>query len=150
MEAEDKRLYGKICYIHRQMCRENSQLFSEYGISPVQLHALVFIEKMTQSGERVCQKDIERKINLRPSSISTLISNLERDGFLTRTVSEGDARTKYLALTEKGKNVCFKDRLLMDRCDGAISAALSEDEQKDFDFLLTKIISTISDNKIIG
>ena len=141
---ENKRLFGKMCYLHRQMCRDNNQLFAEYGVTPVQMHALIFIHRSTKAGQKVCQKDVEKVVNLRPSSVSTLLSNLEKEGFLVRTVSEGDARTKYLELTEKGKYVCIKDKLFMESCDGAIQTALTEGEQQEFDRLLQKIIDTIS------
>lgn len=143
-EGENKRLFGKLCYLHRQMRRENNQLFTEYGVTPVQMHALIFIHKSVKSGQRVCQKDVEKQINLRPSSVSTLISNLEKDGFLVRTVSDGDARSKYLELTEKGKYVCIKDKLFMDSCDSAIQNALTEEEQEVFEKLLQKIIDKIT------
>lgn len=141
---ENKRLFGKICYLHRQMCRENNSLFSENDITPVQLHALTFINRSSANGESVCQKDVEKKINLRASSVSSLISNLERNGFLIRTVSEGDARTKFIELTEKGKAVCFKNKQLMDECDGIIQAALTEEEQEEFEHLLNKILDSFS------
>lgn len=140
---ENKRLFGKMCYLHRQMCRDNNQLFAEYGVTPVQMQALIFIHKSTKAGQKVCQKDVEKVVNLRPSSVSTLLSNLEKEGFLIRTVSEGDARTKYLELTEKGKEICIKDKLFMEGCDGAIQSALTEDEQRQFDRLLQKIIDTM-------
>ncbi|MCI9561276.1 MAG: winged helix-turn-helix transcriptional regulator [Clostridia bacterium] len=92
----------------------------------------------------MCQKDVERQINLRPSSVSTLISNLEKDGFLKRTVSEGDARSKYLELTEKGRYICIKEKLFMDSCDSAIQNALSPQEQEELEKLLQKIIDSIS------
>ena len=126
------------------MRRENNQLFAEYGVTPVQMHALIFIHKNANDGVRVCQKDVEKQVNLRPSSVSTLLSNLERDGFLVRTVSEDDARTKYLELTEKGKSACIKDKMFMEKCDGAIQSALSEEEQTQLETLLEKIIQTIS------
>lgn len=144
-DKENKRLFGKLCYLHRQMCRENNQLFAEYGVTPVQMHALIYIRKSEKAGLKVCQKDVERQINLRPSSVSTLISNLEKDGFLIRTVSEGDARSKYLELTEKGKCLCIKDKLFMESCDGAIQNALTENEQNEFEKLLQKIIDSISE-----
>ncbi len=140
---ENKRLFGKICYLHRHMRRENNALFSEYGVTPIQMSALAFIHKSEQKGERVCQKDIERFVNLRASSVSTLLCNLERDGFLTRSFSDGDARSKSLCLTEKGKEVCEKDKLFMEKCDGIIQSSLTEDEQKELDRLLSKIIETI-------
>ncbi len=141
---ENKRLFGKICYLHRQMRRENNALFSEYGVTPVQMSALVNIRKMEDKRERVCQKDIEKSINLRASSVSTLLCNLERDGFITRNFSDGDARSKSLCLTERGKEVVEKDKLFMDKCDKMIESALTESEQKEFDRLICKIISSIS------
>ncbi|MDE6867739.1 MAG: MarR family winged helix-turn-helix transcriptional regulator [Clostridia bacterium] len=144
---ENKRLYGKMCYLHRQMYRENVQMFAEHGVSPVQMHAMVFIRKRLMQGEKVMQKDIEKFINLRASSVSTLISNLESKGFITRSVSDGDGRAKYIELTEKGNNICMKDRQLMEKCDSAIQSALGKDEQEEFERLLTKIIDSVSENK---
>lgn len=144
---ENKRLFGKICYLHRQMCRENTAILLEYGVTPVQMHAMIFINKSAADGLKVCQKDVEKEVNLRASSVSTLISNLENDGFLIRTVAEGDARTKFLELTQKGKDVCLKDKLIMEQCDGAIQAALTEMEQEEFEKLLKKIIADISKQK---
>lgn len=138
---ENKRLYGLLCCLHRQMSRDNHKLFSEYGITPVQMYAMVFIQKATNAGRYVCQKDIEKQVNLRPSATSTMLTNLEKSGFLMRTVAEGDARTKYVTLTEKGKNVCLRDKLLMDKCDAIIQSALTEEEQEIFKNLLLKIMA---------
>ncbi len=140
---ENKRLFGKICYVHRQMLRENNKILSEYGVTPVHLRTLVFIHIRNLNGERVCQKDIENHLNLRPSSVSSLISNLENDGFLVRGTDEENARKKYIELTLKGKEVCKEDKQMMDECDGIIQSALSEEEQRQFACLLDKIIDKI-------
>lgn len=144
---ENKRLYDKICYLHRQIYRENIQLFAKFGVSPVQMHAMVFIRKKAVQNVKVMQKDVEKFINLRASSVSTLISNLERKGFITRNVAEGDARAKFIELTEKGNNICLKDKQLMEKSDKAIQSALTEEEQEEFERLLTKIIDSVSENK---
>ena len=130
---ENKRLFGKICYVHRQMLRE----------TPVHLRTLVFIHIRNLNGARVCQKDIENHLNLRPSSVSSLISNLENDGFLVRGTDEENARKKYIELTLKGKEACKEDKQMMDECDGIIQSALSEEEQRQFACLLDKIIDKI-------
>ena len=145
---ENKRLYGLICYLQRQMSRENNNLFADYGITPIQLNSLVFVYFQNKSGKSVCQKDIEKHVNLRPSSMSSLLSTLEKGGFITRTVSEGDARTKYVTLTEKGKSLCMKNKLLMEKCDGLIQSALTEEEQEDFKNLLKKIITEIEKTEV--
>lgn len=140
---ENKRLYGQICYLQRQMNRENNFLFSEYGVNPVQMHALMFLYKIAKEGDSACQKDIEKYINLRASSVSILLSTLEKNGLITRTVADGDARTKYVSLTDKGEEICIKSKLRMDECDGVIQSALSEDEQDTLKNLLDKIIAEI-------
>jgi len=141
---KNKRLFGKICYLQRQMCRQNNKLLSDYGVTPVQMHALIFILKNEKTNTCVCQKDVEKEVNLRPSSVSTLITNLERDGFIMRSISESDARAKYITLTDKGREVCIKDKQFMEKCDEAINCCLNEDEQDVLDGLLTKLVNSIS------
>ncbi len=145
---ESKRLFGKMCFLHRQLSRENIKLYAEAGVTPVQMHTLAFLDGSSKSGRRVCQKDIEKTINLRPSSVSTLLSKLEKDGFIIRTTAEGDARTKWLELTDKGKEVCIKDKLIIDGCDRIVDTALSEEEQNEFSRLIDKIINNIRDAEI--
>lgn len=131
------------------MCRDNNLLFAEYGITPVQLHALICIRKAMKSGERVCQKDIEKEVNLRASSVSALLTNLEKGNFVVRTVAEDDARTKFIELTEKGSDICKKNKLLIDNCDVLIQSALTEDEQNQFEKLLNKILDSISKQEVL-
>ena len=140
---ENKRLFGLLCYLQRQMSRENSELFAERGITPVQMHVLAYVGMQTGKNIPVCQKDIEKHINLRASSVSTLLRTLEKNGYLTREVSDGDARTKFVTLTEEGEKISFKNKLLMDKCDGLVQNALSEEEQETFKDLLNKIIAHI-------
>lgn len=125
------------------MSRENGLLFAEYGITPVQMDALVFVMFQNKNGKNVCQKDVERYLRLRASSVSTLITALERKGFLTRTVSDGDARTKYITLTDEGMLLCNKNKILMDKCDGLVQSALTEEEQEILISFLNKIMAKI-------
>lgn len=129
------------------MNRENNVLFAEYGVTPVQLQAIVFVYLQTQKGKSVCQKDIEKYVNLRASSVSTLLSTLEKNGLINRCVADGDARTKYISVTEKGRDACIKNKILMDDCDALIQSALTEEEQEAFKNLLLKIIATIENQE---
>lgn len=145
---DSKRLFGKMCFLHRQLSRENVKMFAEAGITPVQMHTLSILHVSSINGARVCQKDIEKTINLRPSSVSTLLSKLEKGGFIKRTQAEGDARAKWLELTDKGKEVCVKGKLVMDGCDSLVETALTEEEQNEFSRLIDKIINNIRDADI--
>lgn len=138
---ENKKLYGLLCCLHRQMSRDNHKLFSEYGITHVQMHAMVFIRCETVAGRKVRQRDVEKQVYLKASAMSTMLSNLEKKGLIVRTVSENDARTKYVTLTEKGVDVCQKNKLLMEKCDGIVQSALTDVEQETFKNLLLKIMA---------
>lgn len=147
---ENKRLFGLVCRLQRQMNRDNGNLFSEFGVSPVQLDLIIFVLFQRKKGVKVCQKDIEKHLNLRPSSVSSLLSTLEKKELIVRSVSAGDARTKYVSLTPKGETLCEKHKILMDKCDAAIQSALSEEEQENFKLLIEKIIDGIKNTALKG
>lgn len=140
---ENRRLIGLMCYVNREMERRNSENLSSFGISGAQLQTLVYVHRCTLRGEKVCQRDVERELNLRASSVSTLLAGLTSCGYVTRAFAEGDARTKFIELTPKGEQLCLKNRELMDKCDAIIQDALTEEEQVQFKELLIKIFNHI-------
>ena len=140
---ENRRLFGLMCYVNREMERRNSENLSSFGISGAQLQTLVYVHRCTLRGEKVCQRDVERELNLRASSVSTLLAGLTSCGYVTRAFAEGDARTKFIKLTPKGEQLCLKNRELMDKCDAIIQDALTEEEQVQFKELLIKIFNHI-------
>lgn len=140
---ENRRLFGLMCYVNREMERRNSENLSSFGISGAQLQTLVYVHRCTLRGEKVCQRDVERELNLRASSVSTLLAGLTSCGYVTRAFAEGDARTKFIVLTPKGEQLCLKNRELMDKCDAIIQDALTEEEQVQFKELLIKIFNHI-------
>ena len=50
----------------------------------------------------VFQRDIERCFHLRRSSVTGILQNMERSGFIVREAVESDARLKRIRLTERG------------------------------------------------
>lgn len=113
---------------------------SSFGLTGAQLQALVYVHISGAEGKRVCQRDIERELNLRASSVSSMLKNLTSCGYVTRSLSEGDARAKFIELTEKGEELCLKNRELMDSCDALVQSALSEEERASLQALLLKIM----------
>jgi DNA-binding MarR family transcriptional regulator len=145
--VENKRLFGMICCLKRELGRQHDMQLSEYGISGVHMHALIFLLKAEQRGEHVCQRDIERELGLRPSSISTMLSNLEKKGLIVKTQAVGDGRTKYITLTEKALKLCEENKKLMDNNDAFVQSVLSDEEQEQLKDLLEKIIHSLQSNK---
>ena len=140
---ENRKLFGTMCCLHALLVRRTDSVLSEYGLNGMQMHTMIFVHVKTMRGENVCQRDIERETGLRPSSVSSMLSNLERSSFIVRTPAEEDARTKYITLTPKGCELCEKNKELLNKGDEIIGDALSEDEQLELRELLTKMITHI-------
>ncbi len=137
------RLFGAICSLHRALVRNNDVNLAEYGITSVQLHTLIFVHIKTMLNQKVCQRDIERETGLRPSSVSAMLTNLEKANLIERVSSEEDARTKYIELRPAGAEICEKNKELMDKCDEQICGALSKEEQVQLKNLLSKVQKSI-------
>jgi DNA-binding MarR family transcriptional regulator len=142
---ENKRLFGMICCLQRKLSRQNDINLSEYGISGAGLHALIFVKKSQMRDRQVCQRDIEREVGLRPSSVSTMLANLEKNGLIKRSIDQSDARTKFITLTNQGEDLCEKNKKLMDCCDELVQSALTEEEQILLKNLLSKVLDKIDE-----
>jgi DNA-binding MarR family transcriptional regulator len=86
--------------IHRRIDKEASQ----YGITGVQGRILGFI--YWKSKERdIFQKDIEEELDVRRSSVTSVLQLMEKNGFIERVSVSEDARLKKIILTEKGLEI---------------------------------------------
>lgn len=60
------------------------------------------IIRANREGRPVYQRDVEKWMELRRSSVTAVLQGLEQDGFITRCSVEQDARLKRLEATPKG------------------------------------------------
>lgn len=67
------------------------------------------IVRANKENRDVYQRDVERWMQLRRSSVTALLQAMEQDGFITRCSVEKDARLKRLSATPKG--VAYHERI---------------------------------------
>ncbi|GEM_PF-5572397 len=51
----------------------------------------------------ITQKELAQRLAVRPSSITSMLDTLEREGLVCRQTDENDKRVKHISLTKKGK-----------------------------------------------
>ena len=73
---------------------------SNYQLTPVQIVIIKYLVK--NKNNIVYQKDIEKKLGLRKSTISAILSTMIKNGIITRTESTTDLRSKEIRLSDKG------------------------------------------------
>ena len=98
--GNEKKLMEKYDKLNRRMLRYFSSFFSGTQITIIQgliLHYII-VESETRD---IFPKDIEEFLEIKGSSVTSLISNLERNGYLRRESLDSDRRYKKLVLTEQ-------------------------------------------------
>lgn len=89
-------------FITHQIDVYNNNILSKYGVTHSQAKILV---RLSESKEgRLSQREFAR-MGRRNSTITAILNNLERGGFITRVTSEKDARAKFIQITPKGREV---------------------------------------------
>ena len=128
----------KIGYISHMIKRSIDSLDNPYGVNGKQLRLLGFIAHESMSRD-LYQKDIEEELQIRRSSVTSMLQNLEKANMILRISVDKDARLKKIVLTDLGKEVtqntyhnivAFEDELL---------SLFSEDEYKQLNNYLNKL-----------
>ena len=139
---ENVSLIHEIKKINGDIFRGISNRYKEMNLDITPMHAKI-IMTLYKSSEPLCQKDLEGPISCNKSTMSSIISTMEKNGLLTREVSESDSRINYLVLTEKGLEIA--DFLKEDRAytEKVLTDGLSDSEYTTFMKVIDKIRKNI-------
>jgi len=84
-------------------------------------------------------RDLAFALDLAPSSMSEMLTKLEKKGYVTREVDENDKRAQVIKLTDKGKAIQQDDYT----DDGEIFSCLEADEQNNLDGYLDHLTESL-------
>ena len=112
-------------------------------ISGYQMRVLGFVKKHSSHGEKIFQKDIEHEFKIKGSSVTSVLNNLEKNGYILRKSVESDRRLKQIVLTEKAENVCKMHWKAVQKYESAIERGLTSDEIENLQKTLQKIEENI-------
>ncbi len=100
------RLTGKFKSINRLIKRKvdsSSAIRGQEDLTGAQGHIIGYVSRKNEAGKDVFQKDLEKELTLRRSSVTGLLSSMEKKGFIERQGVDGDKRQKKIVLTDKAK-----------------------------------------------
>lgn len=133
-----KVLTGKQERLNRLMNLHFASFFEGMPLTATQALVLEFIMQKGQNGE-VYQKDIEVFLSVRGSSVTSLINNLERNGYIRRQSVKSDGRYRHLAPTEKALSIKEEISGRIDRYMESLFVGISEEELKTFEKVLDRM-----------
>ena len=137
MEHETTSCSYYIRNIAHLMANMQDRCLTMFGLSNQQARILMYLAKHNIRGQRnIKRKDLEDFLNLKGSSVTSLMNGLEKNGFLERVQSENDARRKILSLTDKSKELVKQMDLIFEATDNQLQEGMSDEEKMTFRLLL--------------
>lgn len=126
--------------IHRMLGKETAK----FGLTGVQGRILGFVHHESKNRD-VFQRDIEEELDIRRSSVTSVLQLMEKNGFIKRESVSEDARLKRIILTEKGLEIHFKVVDCIDKFEKSLRDELSEEELNIFLQLIHRLSEKIAD-----
>lgn len=127
-----------LLYLHRKLHMRENMEFGPIGDTNRGQGRILALLKMRDG---VSIKDLSYLLGVGTSTLSELLTKLEKNGYITREQSNDDKRIMIVKLTEKGR---AKEQVdTSERTD--LFSCLSDDEQKSLETILDKMISLLEE-----
>lgn len=99
---DDKIHIGKQIFTFcNKLNRKIGKEASKYGVTSVQGRILGFLNHKSHVKD-IFQKDIEEELDIRRSSVTSVLQLMEKNGYIKRVSVSEDARLKKIVITDKG------------------------------------------------
>ncbi len=112
-----------------------------------QCRLLGYLKRRENDGECIYQRDIEREFGVKRSTVSSILANLEKSGYITRSSDPEDGRIKIVTRTEKGKSIDMVMSENIELMEREITRGMSEEEQQLFLGFLKRAAENIINEK---
>lgn len=126
--------------IHRKIDKEASK----YGLTGVQARILGFVYHRADKRD-IFQRDIEEELDIRRSSVTSVLQLMEKNGYIQRVSVSKDARLKKIILTEKGSEIQKNVYDFILKIEKSLRDELSEDELNILISLIDRLSKKIAD-----
>ena len=111
-------------------------------VTPVQSHVLLYLSCLGSDRE-ANQRDLERELHLKPSTVNGIVGRLEEKGYISRRASPADGRCRLVTLTEAGQKKANAFRAVLTDTDRRFSFGLTAEEEALLRSLLSRVIANL-------
>lgn len=135
-------------FVAHQLDVYNNNILSKFGVTHSQAKILV---RLSESPEgRLSQKELSM-MGRRNSTITAILNNLEKNGYVMRVADESDARAKLIQITPKGLEVQQMALKNVFDLENLLTEGFSSEEKILFSMLLKRAVDNMMKiNKLEG
>ena len=139
--VKDREIGFELKCVNNLIRRSLDQRFAENGLEDLTgMQGPMIGYIYSQSGKvDVFQKDIEKVFNIRRSTATVMLQNLEQKDLIVREPVPNDGRLKKIVLTEKAKKCHMQVREQIDQFHRELEEGISPEEKEQFLTILDRI-----------
>ena len=100
-DAEFRAWHGCLVFTNAALRAIDAELGAHHGISIKEFDVLITLFNAPDG--RLRMTELAERVLLTPSGVTHLVTRLERDGLVTRSVDDDDRRSFFAALTPAGR-----------------------------------------------
>jgi MarR family transcriptional regulator, repressor for mepA len=130
-------------YIAHQSRLLLHEKLSAYDLTPQQARIVGFIGTEQEEGKIVYQKDVEDALQLKRSSITSLLQGLEQKDFILRYTDPEKENRKVLKLLPKGQALIRDSQAAFHDIDEQLVKGLTAEQQHTLSQLLSHLVRNI-------
>lgn len=134
-----EELSKNIVEFYERLSSWEQAVVKDSGLTLPQMHT---IEIIGNNGA-LRMKELAQKLGVVMGTLTVMINRLTEMGLVFREVSENDRRSYSVSLTKKGKNIHSEHHQHHTMLAQEIALLLSEDEQKQLNTTIEKILKTL-------
>lgn len=112
---------------------------SKIGLTSGQPKVLEFLLKYGEAD----QKTIAAYCEIEPATVGSILLRMEQAELIVRKQKEGNRRSLYVSLTEKGQEAADRMEKVFQKTEEQATAGLTCEEKEQLKYLLDKLCSTI-------
>jgi DNA-binding MarR family transcriptional regulator len=124
------------------MCKECDKIFRESGF-PLQMDQIPVLMSLYYFGG-ASQKATSASLGRDKASVNRTISVLLKKDFVKVFQDPVDKRKTYVELTASGEKLAKQADAILGRFDAVLSSELTEEERKEFDKTMLKLIGIVT------
>lgn len=145
-----KKILFKIATLHKLILREllkNEQTLKNISKpSPTQIQIIDYLLKHQK--EKVYQKDLEKILNLKRSTISGVLQTMEKNKIIERHISKEDSRIKEITLNTQAQKIHQKKVKQLHNIEQTVTQNINKEDLEKFTEILNKMINNIKRGEI--
>lgn len=112
-----------------------------YNLTPSQFKILKYL--LNNLDKEVKQRDIEKTFSMTNPTVTGILDNLEKNGWIKRLLNSNDARSKIIKVTTKTMDHKDNFYIIGSNLEKKFIKGLTKDEEKMLNLLLNKLFDNI-------